>query len=401
MIWQNGELISPLSGKPLEFDSAHSLSDGENRFPVVDEIPFLRVGRDDLRAKVLRALDTGDERAALILLFQDQDDWARGAAPSETDLQPLFENPHLTLRQAMRCLRYGAVADYFAYRWSDPTFVSGLALLEHHLSPAAKNVFELACGIGHYLREFNLRGIRAVGADVVFSKLWLARNFVAPNARLICFDANFDFPFTDNSFDAAFCHDAFYFLPKKKSVADELKRTTRAEILIGHAHNAEAENFSTGAAVSTGEYAALFADSISYDDAELTAAAIENRKPQPGETNELKNAAAIDLVFNANGETEMTNGFQRQSFFEPTTRENLRVNPLLFGENREIQSSPVYPSERYASEYAPLSNYLKLSEDEREILKEIDSGAEVDLENEKTADEFARRRILLDLPESW
>jgi len=401
MIWQNGELKNPLSGKPLEFDSPHSLTDGENRFPVIDQIPFLRAGRDDLRAKVLKKLDAGGVPAALALLFQDQDDWARNAPPSEKDLQPLFENCNLNLREAMRCLRYGAVADYFAYRWSDPTFLSGLTLLEWHLPPSAKIGFELACGIGHYLREFDLRGIEAVGADVVYSKLWLARKFVAPNAKLICLDANFDFPFADKSFDTAFCHDAFYFLPEKKPVADELKRTTRGAILIGHAHNAEAENFSSGAAIATGEYAAMFATPILYDDAELTRAAIENQKPEARKINELKNAAAIDLVCNQSGENGITGNFQRKDFLVPTTREKLRVNPLLLDENDEIQSSPIYPSERYASEYAPLSDYLKLTDAEREILESIRRGIENDLSTEKTVSVFERRHILLDLPEKW
>jgi SAM-dependent methyltransferase len=402
MIWKNGELSNPLSGKLLERDSAHSLTDGENRFPVIDAIPFLRVGRDDLRAKVLQKLDAGDERAAHVLLFQDQDDWAQSEPPSEKDLQPLFENRNLNLREAMDCLRYGAVADYFAYRWSDPTFLSGLALLEYHLPPGAKTVLELACGIGHYLRELISRGIAAVGADVVFSKLWLARKFVAPNAKLICLDANFDFPFADKCFDAAFCHDAFYFLPEKQRVAGELKRTTRRAVLIGHAHNSEAENYSSGAAISASEYAAMFADSILYDNAELTRAAIEDRKPQASEIDELKNAAAIDLVCNPNGgENETTESFQQTSFFLPPTPEKLRINPLLFNVTGEIQSSPIYPSERYACEYAPLSNYLKLSEAERKILKSIEGGIENGLLNEKTLNDFARRRILLDLPEKW
>ena len=401
MIWQNGELRNPLSGKTLEFDSAHSVSDGKDRFPVVDAIPFLRVGRDDLRAKVLQKLDAGDERAALVLLFQDRDDWARGESPGEKDLQPLFENPNLSLREAMRCLRYGAVADYFAYRWSDPTFLSGLVLLERHLPTNAKIVFELACGIGQYVREFQMRGIATVGADVVFSKLWLARNFVAPNARLMCLDANFDFPFADDFFDAAFCHDAFYFLPKKRRVADELKRTTRDAILIGHAHNADAENFSSGAAVSASEYAAMFDDPILYDDAELTGAAMEDRKPRASEITDLKNAAAIDLVCNANGGIETTENFQRKSFLLPTTREKLRVNPLLLNKNSEIQPSPIYPSERYSDEYAPLSGYLNLSAFESETLKNFQRGAANNLLNEKKLDDFARRRVLLDLPEKW
>jgi hypothetical protein len=274
-------------------------------------------------------------------------------------------------------------------------------LHEYHLPRVAKKIFELACGIGHYLRELDLRGIEAVGADVVFSKLWLARKFVAPNAKLVCLDANYDFPFADKSFDAAFCHDAFYFLPEKKSVADQLKRTTRSAIIIGHAHNAAAENFSSGAAVAAGEYAAIFAGSILYDDAELTGAAIENRKPQPHRINDLKNAEAIALVCNKNGENETAENSRRPSFLLPATREKLRINPLLFNENGDIQLLPIYPSERYASEYAPLSNYLKLSEAEREILKNIERESEVDLSNKKTLTAFMRRRILLDLPEKW
>ena len=401
MIWRDEELTNPFSGKRFRRDSPHSVSDGENRFPVVEEIPYLRANRDELRDKILNRLEAGDEKAALILLLRDQDDWARGEPPNETDLQPLFENQNLSLREAMSCLRYGAVADYFAHRWSDPTFVSGLALLEYHLPPSAKTICELACGIGHYLREFQTRGIAAVGADVVYSKLWLARKFVAPNARLVCLDANYDFPFADKSFDAWFCHDAFYFLPEKKRVADELKRTTRGAILIGHAHNAEAENFSSGAAISAGEYAALFDEPILYDDAELTGAAIENRKPAASKVNELKTAAAIDLVCNANGENQMTEIFQRPSFLAPMSREKLRINPLLLDANGEIQPSPIYPSKRYASEYAPLSDYLKLSEAEQEILKSIGRGIENDLSNEKILTDLARRRILLDLPEKW
>lgn len=388
MKWKDGELKSPFSGKFLRRDSAHSLTDGERRFPLIEEIPFLRANRDELIEMTLRKLDSGFEKDALVLLLCDQDDWARIDAPTSENLESLFENEDLNLRVAMRHLKYGAVADYFAFRWSDPTFLSGLKLLETHLSSDAETVFELACGIGHFLREFEKNGVFASGADVVFSKLWLARKFVAPDAKLICFDANFDFPFAGKSFDAAFCHDAFYFLPEKKRVAGELKRTTSGAILIGHAHNKNAANFSSGAAVSSREYADLFENSHLYDDAELTASFIENRSPEISQIKNLEKTEAVSLAFNA----------ARGNVFKfSENREHPRVNPLLLdGENR-VRREPQFPSERYRNEYAALSNYLNLSASEAEKLQnfEIEKLSESEIEN------FTRRRILLDLPDKW
>lgn len=390
MKWRDGELKNPFSGKPLRRDSPHSFSDGERRFPVVDEIPFLRGGRDDLTAEVLTRLDDGSERDALILLFRDQDDWARTAPPAADDLQPLFDNKNLTLRAAMNQLQYGAVADYFAYRWSDPTFLSGLQMLETHLAPPTASVCEIACGIGHFLREFSFQSIHATGVDVVFSKLWLARRFVAPSAKLICADANYALPFAEQSFDAAFCHDAFYFLPEKRRVAEELKRTSRGAILIGHAHNRHAENFSSGAAVSVAEYAAMFDEATLYDDAELTAAFVENRQPRAQSVDELNQTEAVSLAISApRNET--------RKFLKFEANANFKINPLLIDETGKIRRTPRYPSERYRDEYAALSGYLALSAEETE---KLNTAAARNL-TENEIELFARRRIVLDLPEKW
>lgn len=398
MIWLDDELKNPLSGRFLKRDSPHSFSDGAMRFPLIENIPFLRADREELRDAVLKKLDAGDARSALILLFQDQDDWAKSAAPRESDLLPLFEDENLTLRDAMKCLKYGAVADYFAYRWSDPTFLSGLCLLENHLPGETQNVFELCCGIGHFLREFGLRDIEATGADVVFSKLWLTRKFVAPEAKLVCLDANFAFPFADAKFDAAFCHDAFYFLPEKRKVADELKRTTRGGILIGHAHNSESENYSSGAAVSTAEYASMFENATLYDDAELTGALIENRTPNAQKAEELKNTEAVAIV--ANEQKNRPTATRSVSFNLPPLYQSLRVNPLLDAGNYELFDSPKYPSERYAKEYAPLSDYLNLGgEDVSFSVQEAMFYGHWERAAKLIA--LVRRRIFLDLPEDW
>ena len=291
----------------------------------------------------------------MVELLRKQDAWARTPPPSVEAVQLLLKDPPATLREAMRLLEYGAVSDYFAYRWSDPTFLSGLALLnmfEH------TNVLELACGIGHYCREFSLRGIPVTGADVVYSKLWLAKHYVAPEANYVCLEAGASLPFPDKHFSTAFCHDAFYFFTNKAHVARELQRVART-VIIGHTHNAAVDNYSSGAPLTVEEYEELFPGALVYDDAELTQALLENRAPQPS-----RSGAALAFAPASNSWTGR--------FTDPVLNAPLRENPLL--RDGEV----TFPSSRYEAEYGPLMGYL--------------TDASLSL---------IRRRAVVSLPERW
>ena len=235
---------------------------------VVAGIPFARTGREELAAEARERLGRGDEDGALALLLTDRDDWASGPGPTEDDARAAMAAP--TLREAMAALKYGPVADYFAFRWSDPTYLSGLALLDAHAGEC-ETALELACGIGHYLRELTARGVAATGIDVVFSKCWLARRFVAPEATLVCADAASPLP--DGPFDLAFCHDALHYLPDPARVCSELARVA-PRVVVGHAHNALVDNLSAGAPLDPAGYAALLPGARLFSDAELTAAAL-------------------------------------------------------------------------------------------------------------------------------
>ena len=112
-------------------------------------------------------------------------------------------------------------------------------------------------------------------------------------------------------------------LPRKNHVAAELKRTTNGAILIGHAHNSETENFSSGAAVSIAEYAAIFENATLYDDAELTKALIENRTPKQETVEELKTTEAIAVIFKIERKRDVEpkdDGDWMQSFLLPTAQ---------------------------------------------------------------------------------
>ncbi len=358
-------LRSPDTGAPLSPDTGHSLADGRGRWPVVDGIPYLRAGREALRAEALAALDAGDERGARIALLRDQDDWAPTPAPAADAVASVVDAP-TSLREAMRRLGFGPVADYFAHRWSDPTYLSGLALLGAHRPPGAR-VFELACGIGQLLRAIDRDGHGTIGADVVWAKLWLARRHVVPEAELVCFDAAAPWPVADRAADVALCHDALYFLPAKAHVVAELRRVAPT-VLVGHAHNALVDNWSAGAPLDPDGYAALLPGARCYDDAELTAALVEDRPPRAAAARALRGAPAVALAWNAPDPAAPDPAVALPPYGTP-----LRRNPLLRGDG-----TVAWPSPRYEAEYGPLSGYL----------------------TDPALDDVRARR-LLDLPETW
>ena len=378
-------LLSPVTGAALVPDGPHALREPDGkRWPVVDGIPFLRTGRDALSAHALERLDAGDRAGALAALLGDQDDWWTGPAPDPADLARLAAGADsLTLRDAMGLLGFGRVGDYFAHRWSDPTYLAGLALIEAHRGEIGR-CFELACGIGHYGREFVRRGASYAGADVVFAKLWLARHWVVgPDARLVCFDAASPWPVAEGGFDLVLCQDAFYFLEPKDEVLARLRGLAAADgwLAVGHVHNREAENYSAGRAVTADEIAARFPDGVVYDDGELTRALQDARAPVPRAPGELRHVEAFAVAAGP--------GLRRQpraldaGFAMPPQGAALRANPLYdAGAPPRIR----FPSERYAAEYGPLATYPAT------FAEPADAAARA---------AAARRRALVDLPERW
>lgn len=402
-------LVAPDSGRPLDRDRPWSLTDGRTRWPVLEGIPFLRVGRDPLRALALAALDDGDERQALVLLLADQDDYARTAPPEPVALERLIDDVdagRMTLRGAMAALRYGPVADYFAFRWSSPTYLSGLALLDRFAGDENSGpVVEVACGIGHYLRDLALRGRACLGVDVVFSKLWLARRFVLPEGvPLVCGDVAAGLPLAPVAGGAvAFCHDAFYFLPTKSRVVAGLWRIVGegGRIVIGHAHNRDFDHGGVaGEPKIPCEYADLLPGAVLFDDAELArsvwtgSAAIERT---PAGLAEVEAIALVD-VGAAEGR-EVRSALMSPSLLDPVPGTPLRINPLLADVGGTLV--PRWPSPRFEAEYAAASEYLSGEPTPTASTLEAAGRGVVGSGSNPEVDRLARRRILLDLPEGW
>jgi SAM-dependent methyltransferase len=340
---------SPVTGRALVADTPHSLAAPGERWPVVDGIPYLRTDSEGLVAVALDHLDAGCPDDALVALLTDQDAWWTGPATDLGELKRLVrERDTLSLREAMALLRFGPVADYFAYRWIDPTYLAGLALLEAHWTAPA-TAFELACGIGHYLRELSTRGVACVGADVVFAKCWLAKYWVAPEADYVVFDAGARWPVVDR-FDLVMCHDAFYFLPDQPRMAAEL-RTRVADggtLAISHLHNAGFAGGSKGPARPTAEWRALFPEATVYGEDMLLDALLASAAPDVEGWRDDEGIEAYSLVEGAQrASRNIVDGLAM-----PLPDARLRRNPLGRYDADGILIAVDWPSDRYRDEYA-------------------------------------------------
>ncbi len=390
------ELCSPETGNPLRADRPHSLADAETgaRWPVIDGIPYLRINREALVERVLAHLDAGEPDEALAALLADQDDWWTGPPADAGDIRQLIRTrAEASLREAVQRLGWGRVGDYFLHRWSDPTFLAGLALLEAHWNEPAC-VFEFACGIGHYLRELGRRGCKVAGADVVFAKLWVARHWVVgPKAQLVCFDAGSPhWPVPGAPVDLVLCNDAFYFLEDKAALLESLRQTAGDEgwLALSHIHNRECPGFSAGSAVSADDIAELFPDALVYDDAELTRALVEARAPGPREPADLRACEAFSVVAGPGMRPAPRSVVDGLTL--PPAGTALRLNPLYQPEQTGGYAIR-WPSERYEAEYAARATYpLHAPGPERMVFEAGAPPAET---------ERVRRREYVDLPERW
>ncbi len=333
--------------------------------PVVDGIPFARAGRDDLRAEVAGLVAAGETDRARVLLLADADDWWTEPPPPPEQLARV--PAARTLREAMDFLGMGRVADYFSHRWSDPTHLAGLALMQAHW-PGDRPVVDVACGIGAHLRELSRRGVQdLVGVDVVWAKLWLARRFVCPEARYVCADLTAPPDLAVGSPAYVMCHDAFYFVRDKPAAAAAMRALAGpgGTVVVGHAHVADPH----GEPLTPEGYAEVLGADLLYDDDELTRSLLEGRSPRPSRAVDLHDSEAVALVAgHRRGRAPVDLGEPLPPLF---------LNPLYQG------GLLTWPNERYAAEYGPRSGYLP----------------------ERWPDplpaDAARRRLLVDLPEQW
>jgi SAM-dependent methyltransferase/uncharacterized protein YbaR (Trm112 family) len=114
---------------------------------------------------------------------------------------------------------------YFRCRFGQPRHLAGLALAA--LLPLAdKPILDLACGFGHFMHYWRASSPsqRVIGVDRNFFQLYVARNWVAPGAEVVCSEADARLPFPTQALGGVFCSDAFHYFLRRVQCASEMRR---------------------------------------------------------------------------------------------------------------------------------------------------------------------------------
>ncbi|WP_345044011.1 class I SAM-dependent methyltransferase [Streptomyces sannanensis] len=382
----NGELLRP-AGRNL-------LSDGERLWPHFDNCFYLRTGRDDLVDEVVSLINRDERDRALGLLLCDR----RSPDTPEADLRQVEEllRSEVSFHDAIELLGYGGLGWYFEHRWIIPTYLSGLSLLHRHVR-RNQRILELGSGVGHLTAHWEQDSeLGSVCSDVVFSHLWLSQRYLRSGRTSLCFDANGPFPLPAGAVDVAFGHDSLHYLSDIPGAIAEMRRVASSgTLIIGHLHNAEAENYSAGQPLTRAEYERLVDASAVYDDSELTLAWLQQRRPRPLGAAHGRSVAALAFVEEALTGEETARTGERIGHAcgrHPAELSGLMVNPLLSA------GSPVWPSRKFVDEYVQAFPYLEnlRAPGDAEVAR-INRGEA----NEAEVREWLANGVLVCPPDNW
>jgi ubiquinone/menaquinone biosynthesis C-methylase UbiE/uncharacterized protein YbaR (Trm112 family) len=153
------------------------------------------------------------------------------------------------------------MANYFMFRFGQPRHLAALAIASI-VKERSGPILDLACGMGHLTHYFawdKEHQRKVIGIDRDYFRLYVAKNFMVPEADFICQWVDRPLPFPAASFDNIFCSDAFHYFLNKASSLREMERILSADglIAISRLGNLDRQPHE-GYELTVDEYARLF-----------------------------------------------------------------------------------------------------------------------------------------------
>jgi uncharacterized protein YbaR (Trm112 family) len=363
-------------------------------FPIVDGIPVM-IASDRVR-DAMHQLEAGHPNAALYTLLELEGDRLEA-------FRRFRARDDGTYREGLKSLSVDAEAEYFVYRFSDPTFHVARAVVQA-TGPTMQRggrYIDLCGGSGHLVRSM-ISDHRAVLADVYFWKLWLAKAFVAPHCEPVCCDANNPLPFARSTFSLVVLSDAFPYIWHKRLLADEMMRLTGPDgaIVMPHLHSALGENFTAGMPLTPSAYhdllephhPRLFRDSALLED--VLRGAIDLSRGEAPEA--LAGEPALVIV--ASRHDDIFREVKLPDILPAP--DAVIVNPLYrvdVGGNESVLTL-TFPTPEYEEEFAAVKRYLPLSVT---IPGDVTRGIDPSAIGHERYSELCRRLVLIAAPERY
>jgi uncharacterized protein YbaR (Trm112 family) len=380
-------------------------------FPVVDGIPVMHLQPAATAAREF--VEQGDPRRARLAMFGLDDE--REAERFDEHIS----SDTATYRSIVEALGEHLEGGYFLYRFADPTFIVGDAVVRAVAATVLRGggrAIDICGGSGHLTRSLmELSSPPPVLADLYFAKIWLARRFTAPGCEPVCCDGNSPMPFARGAFRFAMCSDAFmYIWTKRQFVLDMLRLIDgggerEGAALISHTHNQCTWTPSHGQPLTPDGYRQLFEtlEPRLFGEAGLFADVVRGgplNLARHDNTQTLEADPALTIVASRHPGV-----FAPHPLVLPpvTARGEFRVNPLYSpletpaaagaAADANVRFRLQFPSDDYELEYGACRQYLP---DEvtitRDALDALETGHVPD-----ELSELLRRRIIVDLPKLY
>jgi uncharacterized protein YbaR (Trm112 family) len=377
-------------------------------FPVIDGIPVMHLQPNANAARELVEQRKPVEARRAMFGLED--------APAIAErVDGLISATDATYRSIVEAFGEHLEGGYFLYRFGDPTFIVGDALVRAVGGVVLREggrAVDICGGSGHLTRSLmdpaSFSGPPPVLADLYFAKVWLARRFTSPGCEPVCCDGNSPMPFARGAFRFAMCSDAFmYIWTKRQFVLDMLRliddRSAGARpgaAMISHTHNQCTWTPSHGQPLTPDGYRNLFENEQPhvFGESRLFADVVRGGPLDLSRVDSEKTLEAEQaLAIIASRHPDM---FAPHALDPPPSRPmgEFVVNPLYVAVASDSPGTARYrlqfPSDDYEQEYGACREYLPADVSiARSDLEALASGRVP-----PAAADLLRRRVVVDIP---